>query len=52
MQVQGFKFYQIYLFLYDSNVGGLICDLNVRHSIRFCCISNLVGFMYPTINNN
>ena len=30
MQVQGFKFYQIHLVLYDLNIGGLIYDLNVR----------------------
>lgn len=57
MQVQGFKFYQIHLVLYDLNVGGLIHDSNVRYSIRLiltqhCYTSNLVGFMYPNINNN
>lgn len=55
MQVQGFKFHQIHLALYDLNVGDLIYDLNLRYSIRLtenCYITNLVGFMYTTINNN
>ena len=55
MQVQGFKFHQIHLALYELNVGDLIYDLNLRYSIRLtenCYITNLVGFMYTTINNN
>ena len=57
MQVQGFKFHQIHLVLYDLNVVRLMYDLNVCYSIRLilihhCYTSNLVGFMCPTINNN
>ena len=33
MQVQGFKFHQIHLALYDLNVDDLIYDLNLRYSI-------------------
>ena len=53
MQVQGFKFHQIHLALYDLNVGDLIYDLNLRYfPTENCYITNLVGFMYTTINNN